>query len=317
MSADPRATYSRRRRIVEQTLSAIAESDHRDRFALRGGWAFMLWQGDLHRATEGIDLADLGGDEDPVAALAEATSSGKWAIAADWRAAVVRRQGCGWTAYSRISVVVGVAGEPVPARLTVASLPSAAGHVERLRLPSIRRGCVLPAIACLSREWMVAEKLALLVTYGPDHTRQRDVADLWELQRRFAFGGCVIAEAWRACAAGRDAEVMLRRQDGYWKAAFSPARIRRAHRLAWERAVADASGPSHFPDLAEALAAVARFALPVLASIRDETAAPHRWVPGDGWSRSPFPRDLRAVQRVLPLRPPDAVHGNQPWGSGP
>jgi hypothetical protein len=301
MSADPRVTHSRRRQLVERALSAIAESPYQNRFALRGAWAFMAWRGDLHRFTEGVDLVDLEDGGDPALAIQTALSTGGWALQADWASASVTRRGFGWTGYSRIAVTTWVAGQATPLRLTVAALPRARRHVDHLRPPSIRRGWVLPPIACLSREWMVVEKLSLLVTYGAAHTRVRDIADLWELQCHFAFDGGALTDAWRACAEGREADILLRAPGDGWKEGFSTARLGRAHREAWEAAMAGATGSCRLPDVAAALAAVGRFALPLLESIRDETAAPHRWRPGEGWTRGLFAVSVPARQATLPL----------------
>lgn len=298
MTADPRVTHSRRRQIVERTLAAIADSPHRNRFALRGAWAFMAWQGDLHRSTDGIDLADLEAQDDPAPAIQAALSTGNWAIEVNWRSATATRRDQGWTTYTRILVDARALGQSVPLRLTVAALRRARDHTERLRPLSVRRGCVLPTMVCLSREWMVAEKLSLLVTYGAGHTRVQDIADLWELQRRFIFDGCALTKAWCASVEGRDADLLLRAGGDGWKAGLSPARLGRPHRLAWERA---AGGRVGAPDLAVALRAVARFAVPLLESVRDATTAPHRWRPGAGWSRGPFASPQAITQAVLPL----------------
>ena len=51
-----------RRYAIERLLYRLGESEHRDRFVLKGAMLFMLWTGEMHRPTQDLDLPAYGDD---------------------------------------------------------------------------------------------------------------------------------------------------------------------------------------------------------------------------------------------------------------
>lgn len=51
-----------RRYAIERLLYRLGESEHRDRFVLKGAMLFTLWTGEMHRPTQDLDLLAYGDD---------------------------------------------------------------------------------------------------------------------------------------------------------------------------------------------------------------------------------------------------------------
>lgn len=298
----------RLRRAVEHLLDGISRSPGSSRFAVRGCWSYAVWLGELHRATRGLDLVDFGGEADPVQLLRMSAGPGR-DVAFDWGRASSRRSGRGWTDHLLTTVPVLVDSVRIPVRIILAPHVGDIGHVERVRMRSTASGRLQPLVACMTREWLVGEKAALLVTYGPHHSRVRDVFDLWVIQRRFDMDGPALASAFRAISVGRDAERMLSRRDAYWEGAFDCCRASRAQCSAWEE-IADSVPRSYpVPSLQDALEEVAGFLVPALESLRDTGAVRGHWTPGSGWVGTTSARRAATPnQPRLPLFAPGAAH---------
>lgn len=293
---------------VEHLLSGISEAPAVARFAVRGGWCFALWPGDLHRATADLDLVDLGGTEAPLSLL-RAVTAPTTGVAFDWAAAAAHRVGAGWTEHLRVAVRASVRGACVPVRINLASGVRCTGHVERIMMRSRtgRAPCIVP---CVSPEWLASEKAALLVTYGGEHSRLRDIFDLWELQGRFDFAGAAFADAFRCVAKGRDAERLLLRRDGYWEAAFEPSRVTRPLLSAWEEVTSRRIAGHPAPALQDAFREVGCFLTPVLRCLRDSRVVPAIWRPGRGWDGRRVLGGDMTQQPPLPFLPRRAPRGH-------
>ncbi|WP_426954578.1 nucleotidyl transferase AbiEii/AbiGii toxin family protein [Muricoccus radiodurans] len=285
-------------RAIEHLVDGISRSPGNCRFAVRGCWSFAVWLGGLHRTTRGLDLVDLGGAADPMQILRTATGTAR-GIVFDWDRATTRRSGSGWTERLQVRIPARVEEVSVPVRVVLASRVGGPDHVERLRMHCTGSGGLRPLVACMTREWLAGEKSGLLVTYGPDHSRVRDLFDLWMLQRRFDIDGQALAAAVQAIFVGRDAERMLVRRDTYWEAAFNSLRMSRAQWAAWEE-IADSVPRSHpVPSLHHALDEVTDFLVPALESLRDTGAVRGRWRPGSGWVET-----TSARRAAIPQQPP-------------
>jgi len=134
---------------------------------------------------------------------------------------------------------------------------------------------------------VVAEKAALMVTYGPDHSREKDILDLWLISRRFAFNGAAVLRAVQQVFSERDAARMIQRDDGYWEAAFSEARFHGDFARRWADLV-EVVRPELRPGSGPAtLAGVAHFLRPILDAARQETDLVLSWHPSNGWEIRP------------------------------
>jgi hypothetical protein len=134
------------------------------------------------------------------------------------------------------------------------------------------------------RETVVSEKLAVAVEYGRDNTRLRDYWDLWFICSRYRFTGHVLADSVAATFADRDAGEFIMRSDGYWEGAFDYAFVDHRTTRAWADWTARHTPVAGQPTFHEAVAAVSRFATPLLCAIREGRDLRGRWSFRHGWS---------------------------------
>ncbi|WBV44702.1 nucleotidyl transferase AbiEii/AbiGii toxin family protein [Pseudoroseomonas cervicalis] len=264
-----------------RVLNGLARSGLRSAFAVRGAWCFQLWFSQMSRQSTGIDLVALLPPPD-TACLVRRALTGLKSSDLDMEESAVRVVGDGWTRRTIADVRVRHGDKWTPVRVSVAHNVGQARHVEWLRAPAL--GGADHAFPCLTKDWLVAEKAALLVTYGPDHSRFQDIFDIWILQQAAAFEASVLAEVMREVFQGRDAERMLLRSDGYWKAALDRRRPARQQLVAWERLAARAAQGILIPGLPQVLADVGDLLLPVLGQFRDQGRSVGYWHRGTGWA---------------------------------
>ncbi|WP_338665911.1 nucleotidyl transferase AbiEii/AbiGii toxin family protein [Pararoseomonas sp. SCSIO 73927] len=272
------------RTAEEIAIAALGASRAATRYPLHGAWAVAAWTGGLSRRTRGIDLLDLGrGPVDAIVAdLADVLGRHTEGLCLDWSAPGIRTKGERRSPLHRLSISAWLGHRRLRLRIDVTAARYPGLDIEFRPLPPIPGRRTATWAACCTAEELVAEKTALLVTYGADHTRLQDVQDLWLLSKRVRFDGQALADAMAGVFAGRDAARMLERDDGYWESAFDPRRVTPTDRLRWEdlRAGAQWSIPIPAPDMA--LLDLGRFLVPVLRSLRHESGIPATWLPGGG-----------------------------------
>ncbi|MFC0386795.1 nucleotidyl transferase AbiEii/AbiGii toxin family protein [Muricoccus vinaceus] len=257
-------------------------SSHRDRFAVRGSWSFAVWLGDLPRRTRALDMVDLGGDGDPVATFREATS-GRNGSVLGWERMTITRHGSGQGDIVSLLTTALVLSKATPFRIMLALDPRGSSHVERIRFSREKPDGPLPLVSCMSREWLIAEKVALLVTYGISHSRPRDLYDIWVLTHLYAFRAINLVEAFRTCFAGREAEILITRDDEDWASGIKVHALTPERRDAWASMAADSWIPTPLPSLGAVLVVLEEFLLPLLRYLRGEAKVPYLWRPGVGW----------------------------------
>jgi len=269
----------------EIAISALSASPQFSRFPLHGAWAVAAWLGGLPRPTRGIDLVDQerGSAEDVVIGLADALGPCPGGLALDWSAARVRTKAARRSPLHRISVPSRLGCRVLDLGINVTAARHTPPEIEFRPLCLAAGNRRSMWVACCTAEEIVAEKTALLVTYGSDHTRLQDVLDLWLMSERVRLDGPALVRAMAATFAGRDAARMLGRDDGYWEGAFGLGRITRADRNRWDSLLPGARSPLPMPDLGTVLLDLARFLVPVLRSVRHGTDTPAAWSSETGW----------------------------------
>jgi hypothetical protein len=274
--------------VNERFLSRLAASSYHDWLALKGATLFVVWDGDLIRATTDLDLHGL--DE---------THSGRMlGIIEDvLNAETNEPDGIEFRPTgARAQRLVGgaVAGDRVvvPLRLGTAVLrlkiDTGFGHAvtpgfERRWYPSLLPDYHSSEILCYPRETVIAEKLAVAVEFGRDNTRLRDTYDLWVLSQRYFFRGHLLLLAIERTFARRDAGSFLSRRDGYWEAAFGPSYATAPNEKIWQNWLASHAPILTPPSFKEVVERVGVFALPLLRAARDGGRSPGYWIPDQGW----------------------------------
>lgn len=262
-------------------LYRLSVSQHVERFVLKGAVLFSLWSDAPHRATRDVDLLGFG---DPAVAAMEAVFRDVCAVEADdglefagdsvrgeeIRSAAeydgVRLRLDARLAQARIRVQVDVGfGDAVVPAPELIEVPALAG------LPPAR-------LRAYPREAVIAEKLHALVILRLANTRMKDIYDIWSLAQRFEFDAVRLAESIAATFARRRTEVPDDVPIG-----LSFAFAHDTEKAAQWHAFVQRSGALDARELADVLADLRAFLVPVMHRVRTPSGTNSSWAPGGSW----------------------------------
>lgn len=259
------------RHVQEGFLRRLSESDHRERFVLKGGLLLSVLE--ARRATRDADLLGrgIGCDEESVlSAVLEIAAT----VVDD---GVIFGTDAAKTSVIREDDDYGGLRVVIPAQVARAAL--------RLQLdvsfgdpitPGVRRtahpaqiGAAFPLLV-YPVETVIAEKTLTAMVRGDDNTRVRDYADLWRLSGSHTFAGADLLKALERTATHR--ALALRGLTGH----ISDLPKLKAGTYADWRRKQGVDGAAYPDDFAMVVAQVIEFADPLLTgSARGRTWNPH------------------------------------------
>lgn len=280
----------------EEILAALSASPAGSRFPVHGAWAMATWLGHFPRPTSGIDVLDLerSPPDQVVSDLRAAVTSLPAGLDVDWSRARVKTSSRRRLPLHRVTLPVRLEFVRFQIELYVMEARRPAPDVEFRRLRREFKSDGYAWIACTCAEEMIAEKGALLATYGADHSRLKDVFDLWLLTTRLTFDGDVLVNTMAGVFDGRDAARMVLREDGYWRGAFDASSRGEGALTQWAALSASISQDTRPPGLGDTLQAVASFLSPLFLALRGEAGVPRTWHPGGPWApQGQYPAALR------------------------
>ncbi len=223
------------RYTVERFLSRLAESEHRERFILKGAMLYIPWKLDNKRTTMDLDLLGFGNPdmENLKTVFQEICDT---AIEDDGlifnkdtvTVAQIREE----SVYDGVRIIVRVHLGAMPIRLQVdvgfgdqiVPAPQSAEFPALLA----EHG---PIIRSYSPETVIAEKFNAMIVLGMANSRMKDYFDIWMLSRNFTIEADVLREAIRQTFEKRHTELPLDEpialsRVSWWKEAFEPWRGR-------------------------------------------------------------------------------------------
>lgn len=186
----------------ERLLYRLSESDHADRFVLKGAALFVVWTGAPHRATRDIDLLGYG---DP-------SHTSLASIFTEVLAMDVADDGVGFDAASltigpirddqsyggiRVLVVSRIGTARVRLQVDVGFGDAITPEATTVEFPTLLDSPA-PRLRAYPRETVVSEKLEAIVQLGMANSRMKDLYDLYVLSRSFEFEGSSLVRAIRA-----------------------------------------------------------------------------------------------------------------------
>ena len=198
------------RYAIERLLYRLAESQHADRFVLKGAMLLMTWFNEPVRSTRDLDFLGLG-DSHPqsvVSIFKEMLSTeypdGVHFNADQTRLELIREH----NEYGglRIRTEAVISGARVPIKIDVGYGDSTEPGVEPLDYPVIL-DMPVPHLRGYAPETVVAEKFHAIVEHGSANTRLKDYFDLWMLSKHFDFKPPRLAKAISATFARRGTPV--------------------------------------------------------------------------------------------------------------
>lgn len=194
------------RYAIERLLYRLTQTNHKDRFALKGAMLMMTWFKDPHRPTRDLDLLGFG-DPNPEAALKifreVCAVPGDDGIAFDVSGLKVeemrddrqyggvRTKTTAGLKRAKINVAIDIGfGDATEPGLVDVDYPVL------LDFPA-------PHLKTYARETVIAEKFQAMVDLGRANSRMKDFYDIWLLARTYEFKDDALARAIAATFARR------------------------------------------------------------------------------------------------------------------
>ncbi len=186
------------RYALERLLYRLSQSDHRDRFVLKGAILFLVWSVDAHRPTRDLDLLGYGwndvADLERVFREIVATPVEEDAIVflGDVHGRRIKEDQEYEGVRLRLEARIGNARVPIQIDVgfgdAITPAPQPSVYPTLLAFPA-------PQLLTYPRETVIAEKFHAMVALGIVNTRMKDLYDVWTLSRLFDFDGEVLCKA--------------------------------------------------------------------------------------------------------------------------
>lgn len=270
------------RYALERLLYRLGQSDLRDRFVLKGAYAFLIWQDDLHRPTRDLDLLGYGTPEqleeafrrlclmdkvpeDGIRFDAESVEALPVRDADDYEGMRIHLDAMLGSAELRLQVDVGYGDIVVPS-------PKDTVFPSLLDFPA-------PDVQAYPRPTVVAEKLHGLVTLGIANTRMKDFYDLWYLSNTSSFEGPTLVKAIQSTFERRKTAVPSSRPIALSNAFMEDERKEQQWSAFLDRTRLESPEPS----LKTVIEQLARFLCPPLKASREDSTFQSDWPTGGPW----------------------------------
>jgi predicted nucleotidyltransferase component of viral defense system len=241
--------------VLERLLYRLSQTDHRDRFILKGAMLLTKWFEDPLRPTRDLDFLAIGNDDQD-----EMVQIFKDVCAVSFNDGIVfdlesiqvdriREE----TEYGGLRITANAKVDTAQVRIVIdiAFGDSVEPGIQEMDLP-VLLDFPAPHLRAYAPETVIAEKFQAMVMLGRANSRMKDLYDIWVLSRNFEFKDDKLARAIAATFARRKTEIPLEPPDALTAAfAADPLKIQQ-----WDSFVEDvAYKPGSLADVVKDLAA--------------------------------------------------------------
>ncbi len=271
------------RYAVERLLYRLGRLAHADSFILKGAMLFAAWTNEPHRPTRDVDLLGFGDGsagrilsvlEDLCTMAVDVPDGLRFDAASitlveaahqEYQGQCVKLKCHLGDAAIPLSIDIGFGDAVVPPAREIA-------YPVLLDMPA-------PRVRTYPPETVVAEKVQAMVALGLANSRMKDLFDVSEMSRRFAFEGRVLAESLGATLRRRATPIPLN-PPVVFTAAYSQNAEKRTQ---WNAFVRRGRLEDRNAGLECVIQQLAGFVWPVLASLAQGEAFEADWQPGGPW----------------------------------
>tara|TARA_A100001391_G_scaffold200857_2_gene186307 strand:+ start:418 stop:1326 length:909 start_codon:yes stop_codon:yes gene_type:complete len=265
---------------MERFLARLSKSEHSDKFILKGGLMFVVWNSSYRRPTKDIDfLAYMANDVDTAAEVVreiceiDDLTDG---IEFDPKtvAPVVIKEDADYEGI-RVTFLGHLESARINMQIDMGFGDAVAPEPKMLTYPTILDHWA-PQIRGYPADTVVAEKFQAMVQLGQLNSRIRDFYDIWSMSRQFEFNGSTLQRALEDTFSHRDTvigpnpiafqKVFIKDKQSQWAGFCRKSKIQSAPK-----------------DLSEMISEIAVFLTPVAEAIVDRRAFDSIWKPGGPW----------------------------------
>lgn len=266
---------------LERLLFRLGGSRHAETFVLKGAMLFPLWSGSPHRATKDMDLLGSGPPDiqrfvDVFGEVARVDVDDGVILLPDTVAGVAIREEAVYDGI-RITLEGRLGAAKLPLQIDVGFGDAVTPAPLEASYPVLLIDMPAPRLRVYARETAIAEKFEAMVSLGIGNSRMKDFFDIWYLARTFEFDDATLRAAIRATLARRQTAIPTEAPIAL-TAAFAEDPAKAAQ---WRAFIGRSRATDVAPDLADAIAVLSAFLLPVLTGESNPPAA-RTWRPGRG-----------------------------------
>lgn len=273
------------RYCAERFLYRLGLSRYSNRFILKGASLFILWSGNIHRATKDVDL--LGLDK---CTLDEITLIFREIISVQ----VPYDDGMFYNPDSIVTSLIredrlhdgirvclmGMLGTArIPLQVDIGFGDGASPEPRRETFPALL-DYPGPDIIAYSMYTAIAEKFEAMVELDMTNSRMKDFFDICLLTHMFPFEMDIMRQAIVATFKAREKSIPLTAPVAFTKKFYKDAQ----KQTQWTAFIKKARPKERLGSLADVVVEISNFLLPVLQSYADEKDMKSTWTPGTGWS---------------------------------
>jgi predicted nucleotidyltransferase component of viral defense system len=271
------------RYALERFLYRIAKSEFANRFMLKGALLYHVWGQDAYRPTRDGDLlasgsSDLRDMEKTFRQICGlAFEDGITFEAGSVRAQEIAEE----KAYSgiRVNFVAHLAGAKIPVQFDIGFGDAVTPGPERVQYPALL-DFPAPELRAYPVQTVVAEKFHAMAVLGMQNSRMKDFYDLWALSRRFEFDGEILSDAIAATFARRKTSL----PDAVPLALSAEFSDSQPKKTQWQAFIRRNRLPAQLT-LAEAIAEIRRFVMPVVEELNRKSGLTTTWKAGGSWMK--------------------------------
>lgn len=275
-------TLGLQRYAVERFLYRLGQSQHRQRFVLKGATLFAIW-GTAYRPTRDIDFTGYGSadQEDVLRDVREIceTPDAVDQLAFDVENITVEpiRDGSEYDGL-RIKIRARLGDSDIPVQIDVGFGNAIVPGPEETEYRTIL-GDPPPRILAYPRESVIAEKLNAMVTLGERNSRYKDFYDLYSMANSFRFDKDTLVRAVRATFERRATRI-----DPALPVPLAAPFYASADRITQWRAYVSRNGLDGAPtDFSQVGDVISRFLQPVWSGLFANADDGGDWQPGGPW----------------------------------
>lgn len=241
--------------VLERLLYRLSQTQHRDRFILKGAMLLTKWFEDPLRPTRDLDFLGIGEDdqEEMIRVFQDVCAvSFNDGVVFDPKSIKVDRIR-EETEYGGLRITAAAAVDTARVRIVIdiAFGDSVEPGLQEIDLP-VLLDFPAPHLRAYARETVIAEKFQAMVALGRANSRMKDFYDIWVLSRNFEFKDDKLARAIAATFARRKTEIPAEAPDALTTAFAEDA----SKQQQWNSFVEDvAFEPGSLADIVRDLAA--------------------------------------------------------------
>ena len=268
---------------MERFLYRLSKTKYADKFILKGGLLFYVWDLPLRRATRDIDfrgyvsgdratllkimdeVIEISAPEDGLVFDSQSLSVEETQIDADY-------QGI------RVKLIALLERTRIPIQIDIGFSDELASKAESIEYPNILSDLKTIRMKGYPKESVVAEKFHAMIRHGDLNSRMKDYYDLWLISDTFEFNGTSLQKAIEATFNNRDTEIPDERPSSL-SADFAHEKKKKKKNFLNKSGLDN----TQVEDFESVLEAIWIFLEHPVQSAFNQTKSTHKWKPQKGW----------------------------------